>query len=151
MAKNFAVLFACAIGFPAAVPALADILPMSLSQQAAGSGDIGFCEPEQGCYDAVPGSFNYSYSNNQPGPYSVSQTGQATGTAGYDGGRTATAETSIEQTSDETANSISLDMSADSQITGDVITLADGNAAGVNAYSFEFDLTTESTVHLAGC
>ena len=137
--------------FLAVVPLVADIVPISLSQQVGGSGDIGFCEPEQGCIDAVPASFNYSYSNNQPGPYSVSQTGQATGTAGYDGGRTATAETDTEQTSDETVSSISLDMDSVSQINaGQVITLADGDADGANEYSFEFNLTYESTVHLVG-
>lgn len=147
MAENFAAVLACAIGFLAVVPAVADIVPISLSQQVGGSGGIGFCPAYLGCDPAVPGSFNYSYSNYQPGPYNISQTGQATGTAGYDGGRTATAEADTKQTSDETVSSISLDMNTGSQINADqVITLADASNYGVNEYSFEFNLTDESTV-----
>jgi hypothetical protein len=151
MLQSCASVFAFSLGFVAVVPAFAAIVPIAISQQVSASGGVGCLAPDRPC--TPPGAeFSFSASNTQPGPYSVNKTGQAAVSAGpFFFNRQLFADAQVQQTSDETINSMSLDMSTVSEISGDgVATLVAGNVEGVNYYSFEFNLTNHSLVHLTG-
>lgn len=142
-----------------ASPALADVIPILLSQSVSGTESAVICIGGifGTCYH---NSSSFSASNSTPGPYSVSKSDQATatitglGALGNPVTYSVTSSVQTDQSSDETNNSITVSMGTTSEIatgaTGFLSPADGGDANGTSQYSFQFDLTTPSLVHLTG-
>ncbi len=136
--------------------ALADVIPISVSQSVSGTeepevcvgGFIGTCSSN---------SSGFSVSNTTVGPYSVNKSDQATATIfDYEDGASysVTASAQADQSSNETANSISVSMDTTTGIatgaTGFLSPVDGGQAQGTNDFTFQFDLSAPSLVDLTG-
>jgi hypothetical protein len=137
--------------------ALGDVIPISLSQSISGSASPIICVGGLFGTCSTNGA-SFSASNSTVGPYGVNESAQATATLTvsdcYPSPCTLSATSSVQadQGSDETANSISVSMDANTEIATvpPVEPVDGGNAVVTNNYSFQFDLTAPSLVHLTG-
>ncbi|HTR36474.1 MAG TPA: hypothetical protein VMH80_11255 [Bryobacteraceae bacterium] len=140
---------ATALLFLMASAGLADIVPISLSQDVNGSGGVLVCRYYP-AFTCDSGGFDFDASNSQPGPYSVNKTGEAEASGTFPDD--SVAETvQVQQSSDETTNSIFVKMSTIDQYLHQGASYLIGLDSELgNDYSFEFNLTSASILHLVG-
>ncbi len=147
------IVFLTCVLSPAGGTALGDVIPISLSQSVSGTDSPIICEGGFIGTCSSNGS-SFSVSNSTVGPYSVSKSDQASASIADDfGTHTVTSTVTTDQSSDETANSISISMETSTEIEQGFPLLspvAGGSADGTNNYSFQFDLSAPSLVHLTG-
>ena len=134
---------------------LADIVPISLLQDVRGGPDVSVCDlsypipPSTWPFTCQEAALDLNASNSRPGSYSVNKKGVAEAT-GPLSGFTLTETVQVQQSSDETSDSISVNMSTVDDFVGGGLPFAGVASELDNDYSFEFNLTTASIVHLAG-
>jgi len=151
--RNFC--FATALFLLLASVGLADIVPISLLQDVRGGPDVSVCDlsypipPSTWPFTCQEVGMDLNASNSQAGSYSVNKKGEAKAT-GPLSGSTLTETVQVQQSSDETSDSISVSMSTVDDFVGGGLPFAGVASELDNDYSFKFNLTTASIVHLAG-
>lgn len=118
---------------------LADVVPISLSQQVGASGNVFICKiplTVSGCEVLDSKSFSFTGSNSQ----SVTASG---------GGFTQTISADVQQSSNVSLDMISLQTFSFVQTVG-AVKLGGSLVTATNIFDLEFDLTSQSIMHLTG-
>ncbi len=143
------LLLLCWIG----MPLVADVVPVSISQQVSVSGSALACDPlcQEHFFISDPGqNFSFAKTNILLPPTNHDVSGSATDTVGSGlNDRTASVSADASQSAVSTANNIQVNLGTDDLLSSN-ITLVIGSVDASSQYSFTFNLPSAYLLHITG-
>jgi hypothetical protein len=141
-------LLVFATGFLVMPYCLADFVPISVSEQVQGSGNILLC-PFGLTEDCLNNNFDFAASNSASGPYQISKSGQAALSAQGFINSDISVDATAQQTSDVSGANISVNMATQPEMDGTAYPVS-ANVTVSNQFLLLFNLTSPAIVHLTG-
>ena len=129
------------------VPCFADIVPISISEEVSGAGEVDIVSPEPIPLNGVSGNFSFDDSNHESGSYTVVKSGSVYLDGSPVQGPNVTFEAEDEQILDLTSESISLDTVALCDFQGGILHGL-GTCDARSLFDLQFSLTNPSILHL---